>query len=136
MKVETKSAIEALTEKNSACLGAAFCTFTLDTKFLEEKVLPELLDIRSDPQEQASRFLEEARSRLREVPVVCIADGSVYRGGHRLPFDLLLGSVVVNSVPLSVIIASTSIPCMLYHLPPLINALPTSHPFLLSITSV
>jgi hypothetical protein len=90
MKVENKSAIEVLTEKNSSCLGAAFCTFTLDTQFLEEKVLPELLDIRSDPQEQANRFLEESRSRLREIPVVCIADGSVYRGGHRLPFDLLL----------------------------------------------
>lgn len=90
MKVEVKSALEALAEKDSPCLGAVFCTYTLNITFLEEQILPELLDIRSDPQEHANRFLEEARVRLREIPLVCIADGSEYGGGHRLPYDLLL----------------------------------------------
>ena len=71
-------------------MGAVFCTYTLDPRFFEEKILTALLDIRSDPQEQVSRYLEEARARLRELPLICIADKSMYRGGHRLPFDLLL----------------------------------------------
>jgi len=90
MKIETKSVLETLTNKNSPCLGAVFCTYTLDPRFFEEKILTELLDIRSDPQEQVSHYLEEARARLRELPLICIADGSKYRGGHRLPFDLLI----------------------------------------------
>lgn len=71
------------------CLGAAFTTYSLDLKFFEEKVLPPLLNLSRDPQEETLRFLEEARERIQQVPVVVVADGGQITGARRIPFDLL-----------------------------------------------
>lgn len=71
------------------CLAAVFTSFTFDPAFFEEQLLPGILHLSSDPQEQTERFLEEGRRVLQEVPVACIVDASMRQPGHRLPYDLL-----------------------------------------------
>jgi hypothetical protein len=72
------------------CLGAAFCTYNFDPAFFEEQVLRAVLKLRTDPEEQALAFHDEARAGLQATPVAVIGDASMARPGRRLPYDLLL----------------------------------------------
>jgi hypothetical protein len=71
------------------CLGAAFVTHVFDERFMEQ-VLAALLPIEADPEADARFFIDEGRRRLRQTPVVVVADARQYVGGHRLPFDVVL----------------------------------------------
>lgn len=75
---------------NEPCLGAVFCTYTFDPAYFEEHVLRSLLRLSGDPDEDAARFHQEARTALLETPVACFVDASVRRAGRRLPYDLHL----------------------------------------------
>jgi hypothetical protein len=87
---ETRSVIDSLcADRPERCLGAAFTSFTFDPRMFEESVLAPLLDLRSDPQEDVRRFLEEARARVQECPVAVLVDASMRKAGRRLPYDLL-----------------------------------------------
>jgi len=72
------------------CLGAAFCTYNFDPAYFEEQVLRIVLRLRSDPEEEAVAFHEEARRGLQQTPVAVLADARMRRPGRRLPYDLLL----------------------------------------------
>jgi hypothetical protein len=71
------------------CLGATFVTHVLDERFLEQ-VLAALLPIEADPEADPRFFIDEGRRRLRQTPVVVVADARQYVGGHRLPYEVVL----------------------------------------------
>ena len=81
--------LELMRPPTGKCLGAVFCTYRFDEHFFNS-VLAALLPIHADPESDTRMFLAEARRRLRETPVVVLADGLSYTGGHRLPFHLVL----------------------------------------------
>jgi hypothetical protein len=61
-------------------LGAVFLTYTLRVSAFEEILLPRLLGLDDDPSSAA--FVEEARRRLKEVPIAIAADaGQLERHG-------------------------------------------------------
>ncbi len=70
--------------------AAVFLTFTFDPGFFETTVLPSVLPIASDPQEDADRFFSQADAAVRRVPMVVVADAAVAGRSRRLPYDLLL----------------------------------------------
>jgi hypothetical protein len=92
--IRAQRPLELLRPPTGRCLGAAFSTYTFDEHFFES-VLASLLPIHADPESDTRMFLAEARRRLRETPVIVLADGSNYGGGHRLPFDLILSARTV-----------------------------------------
>ncbi len=88
MKIEEQRLVDQGLASNEPCIGAAFCTYTFDPAFFEESVLRAVLQLESDPVEDAARYHEEARAALKRIPVACVIDGSVLRGGRRLPYDV------------------------------------------------
>jgi hypothetical protein len=87
---DIRSVIDSLcSDHEGRCLGAAFTTFTFNPRVFEERVLASLLDLRSDPQEDVRRFLEEGRGRVQECPIAVLADASMREPGRRLPYDVL-----------------------------------------------
>ncbi len=90
MKIPQRKLIDSLVDEEEPCLGAAFCTYNFDPAFFEEQILRAVLKVRSDPDEQALAFHEEARAGLQATPVAVIGDASMCRAGRRLPYDLLL----------------------------------------------
>lgn len=87
--VATTDALGRLGGSAGACLGAVFLTYTFDARFFEEEVLATVLPLQEDPTEATRRFLEEGRRKLVETPVVVLVDPGMFRGGQRLPYDLL-----------------------------------------------
>ena len=91
MTLDTRRLVDGfLAASDEPCLGAAFCSYTFDPVYFEEQVLRAILRLAGDPEEDGARFHEEARAALREIPVACLIDASVRRGGRRLPYDLHL----------------------------------------------
>lgn len=90
MRLEQKRLVDEALVSEEPCLGAVFCSYTFDPAYFEEHVLRALLRLRSDPDEDGTRYHEEARRALQETPVACFVDASVRRGGRRLPYDLRL----------------------------------------------
>jgi hypothetical protein len=89
VKLELRRIAEQLATEEP-CLGAVFCTYTFDPAFFEEQVLRTILRLRSDPDEEAVAFLEEARGALQATPVAVLLDANMRRPGRRLPYDVLL----------------------------------------------
>jgi hypothetical protein len=89
VKLELRRIAEQLASEE-ACLGAAFCTYNFDPAFFEEQVLRTVLRLRSDPEEEAVAFHEEARGALQATPVAVVLDAKMRRPGRRLPYDVLL----------------------------------------------
>ncbi len=87
--ISRQAPLELLRPPSGRCLGAAFSTYCFDEHFFEI-MLAALLPIHADPDSDTHMFLAEARRRLRETPVIVIADRHGYVGGHRLPFQLVL----------------------------------------------
>lgn len=90
MKLHAKRILDELLADEEPCLAAAFCTFAFDPRFFEEQMLRVLLRLRSDPDEHASMFHEEARRALIECPVAVMVDARVRQPGRRLPYDQVL----------------------------------------------
>jgi hypothetical protein len=90
VKIQSRRVLDELLNDEEPCLGAVFCTFAFDPRFFEEQMLRVLLRLRSDPEEHASTFHEEARRALQECPVAVILDARVRQAGRRLPYDQLL----------------------------------------------
>lgn len=90
MRLSAKRALDDLLVVEEPCLGAAFCTYAFDPRFFEEQMLRALLRLRSDPDEQAGMYHEEARRALQEAPVAVLLDASVRQPGRRLPYDQLI----------------------------------------------
>lgn len=88
MKVGSARAADRLVVEGK-CLGAIFTSYTFDPLFFEETILRSVLRLQSDPVEQQTRFLDEARAALIETPVACIVDASMRTPGKRMPYDLL-----------------------------------------------
>ncbi len=89
MKLREQRLIESLASEEP-CLGAVFCTYNFDPAFFEEHVLRVVLKLRTDPEEQAIAFHDEARAALQATPVAVVGDARMYGSGRRLPYDLLL----------------------------------------------
>jgi len=84
--------LDRLVPPSGACLGAACLSYSFDARFFEEEYLAAVLRIGSDPVEDEARFLAEGRRAVQETPVVVIVDPGHFRGGRRLPYDLVLAS--------------------------------------------
>lgn len=87
MNIDEKRIFDRVLTSTEACLGAVFCSYTFEPAYFEEQVLRVLLKLRSDPDEEAVAYHEEARRLLIETPVACFVDASVRRPGRRLPYD-------------------------------------------------
>jgi hypothetical protein len=66
-----------------------FTTYTFNALFFEEEILATLLGLSEDPLDALPRFLAQGRTALRDAPVVVMMDRDFYRGGKRLPYDLV-----------------------------------------------
>ena len=87
--IEQGDLLEHVRPPVGRCLGGAFLTHVLDERFFES-LLATVLPIHADPEADEESFLEEGRRRLQEAPMVVLADGRQYVGGHRLPYELIL----------------------------------------------
>ncbi len=90
MKLPELRLIDQALSAEEPCLGAVFCTYTFDPAYFEDHVLRSVLRLRCDPEEDATRYHEEALRALQETPVACIVDASVRTPGRRFPYDLAL----------------------------------------------
>jgi hypothetical protein len=90
VKLDEQRLIDQVLASEEPCLGAIFCSYTFDPAYFEEQVLRAALRLRGDPDEDSARYYEEAREKLREIPVACFVDAGARRPGRRLPYDLYL----------------------------------------------
>ena len=90
MSLPSRRLVDQVLSAKGPCLGAVFCSYTFDPIYFEDHVLRSLLQLAGDPAEDSARYLAEARSALREIPVACFVDAGVRQGGRRLPYDLHL----------------------------------------------
>ena len=79
--IVTTDALGRLVDLPDSCIGAIFLTYTFDARFFEEDVLAAVLQLREDPAEASSRFLDEGRRKLVETPVLVIAEAGMLQGG-------------------------------------------------------
>lgn len=90
MKLEHAPTLERLAPNGHArCAAALFCSYAFDPDFFERSILPAVLGVTADPEEQAAAFYDEAVAALQEVPVACIVDATMRKAGRKLPYALL-----------------------------------------------
>ena len=92
MNVNRQDPLDLLRPATGTCQAAAFTSYTFNAGFFEETVLASLLPIDADPEVSPRQFLDEGRYRLQCTPVTVIVDPHHFRGGRRLPYDLVLAS--------------------------------------------
>ena len=89
MTLELSRPLERLASDPAPCRAAVFLTYAFDPVFFEQHVLRTVLQLLTDPVEQAARFGEELLAALQQVPVAVFADAGVCQAGRRAPYDLV-----------------------------------------------